>query len=133
MYCTATVPPCTGWFQSWYFVPRGYSTFRNCTAFVPGGRLPPYLDSILGDPEDYAFLHLPGFELAGLAGLAGYKAAGLAPVRLFLGTGVHCTGLLLHCTGRLLKLVEILHFSPQFTAAHGLPVRPCMMLMACHV
>ena len=133
MYCTATVPPCTGWCQSWYFVPRGYSTFRNCTASVPGGRFSSYLDSILRNPEDYAFLHLPGFELARLAGLAGYRAAGMVPVRVFLSTGVHCTGLLLHCTGRVPKLIEILHFLPRFTAAHGLPVRPCMMLMTGHV
>jgi hypothetical protein len=75
------------------------------------------------NPEDYAFPHLPGFELDGLAGLAGYKAAGLAPVRVSHSTGVHCTGLLIHCASRFPKLVEILHFSPRFTAAHGLPAR----------
>ncbi len=100
----------------------GVLYYPELYCFVPGGQISILSCSILGDPEDYALLHLPEFELAGLAGLAGYKAAGLAPVRVFLNTRVQCTRLFLHCTGRLLKLVEILHFSPQFTAALGLPV-----------
>ncbi len=55
-------------------------------------------------------MQVPEFELAGFAGLAGYRAAGLVLVRVSLSTGVHCTGLLLHCTDRLPKLVEIMHF-----------------------